>query len=96
MGANYVYLLTVTAKLFPPWNGTIYFPQIPQKIKEKFSKKRNQMEVEPVPAGASFGQINPICLFLPAIIYSRWFFAMLMMFEVFIVNACLSSRNIRK
>ncbi|XP_020280220.1 uncharacterized protein LOC109852965 isoform X3 [Pseudomyrmex gracilis] len=56
--------------------------QIPQKIKETFSKKRHQMETEPVPAGASFGQINPICLFLPAIIYSRWFFAMLMMFEV--------------
>lgn len=40
------------------------------------------MELEPVPAGASFGQINPVCLFLPAIIYFRWFLVLLMLFEV--------------
>ncbi|TGZ46711.1 uncharacterized protein LOC143907569 [Temnothorax americanus] len=56
--------------------------QIPKEVKEKTSKKRHHMELEPVPAGASFGQINPICLFLPAIIYFRWFLALLMLFEV--------------
>ncbi|EFN66925.1 hypothetical protein EAG_02430, partial [Camponotus floridanus] len=38
--------------------------QIPKEVKEKSTKKRHLTEVEPVPAGASFGQINPICLFL--------------------------------
>ncbi|XP_072744199.1 uncharacterized protein [Anoplolepis gracilipes] len=56
--------------------------QIPKEVKEKSSKKRHLTELEPVPAGASFGQINPICLFLPAIIYFRWFLALLMLFEV--------------
>lgn len=56
--------------------------QIPKEIKEKSSNKRRLIEIEPVPAGASFGQINPICLFLPAIIYFRWFPALLMIFEV--------------
>ncbi|XP_011636133.1 uncharacterized protein LOC105426549 [Pogonomyrmex barbatus] len=56
--------------------------QIPKEVKEKTLKKRYQMELEPVPAGASFGQINPVCLFLPAIIYFRWFLALLMIFEV--------------
>lgn len=56
--------------------------QIPKEIKEKSLKKRHLTELEPVPVGASFGQINPICLFLPAIIYFRWFLALLMLFEV--------------
>ncbi|XP_032665008.1 uncharacterized protein LOC116841328 [Odontomachus brunneus] len=61
--------------------------QIPKEVKEslslkKSSRKRHLMDLEPVPAGASFGQINPICLFLPAIIYFRWFLALLMLFEV--------------
>lgn len=55
--------------------------QIPKEVKEKTLKKRH-VELEPVPAGASFGQINPVCLFLPAIIYFRWFLALLMFFEV--------------
>ncbi|XP_014486169.1 PREDICTED: uncharacterized protein LOC106750367 [Dinoponera quadriceps] len=61
--------------------------QIPKEVKKSLSeknssRKRHLMEQEPVPAGASFGQINPICLFLPAIIYFRWFLALLMLFEV--------------
>lgn len=49
---------------------------------KKSGCKLDNMEMEPVPIGSSFGQVNPICLFLPAIIYSRWFLALLMMFEV--------------
>ncbi|KAL6421015.1 hypothetical protein ACFW04_013564 [Cataglyphis niger] len=56
--------------------------QIPKEVKEKSLKKRHLTELEPVPPGAPFGQINPICLFLPAIIYFRWFLALLMLFEV--------------
>ncbi|XP_036151250.1 uncharacterized protein LOC105831841 isoform X2 [Monomorium pharaonis] len=55
--------------------------QIPKEVKEKTLKKR-YLELEPVPTGASFGQINPVCLFLPAIIYFRWFLALLMLLEV--------------
>lgn len=62
--------------------------QIPKQVKDDMSKKSsskrydNIMEIEPVPVGTSFGQVNPICLFLPAIIYSRWFLVLLMIFEV--------------
>ncbi|XP_050464329.1 uncharacterized protein LOC126858222 [Cataglyphis hispanica] len=56
--------------------------QIPKEVKEKSLKKCHLTELEPVPPGTSFGQINPICLFLPAIIYFRWFLALLMIFEV--------------
>lgn len=63
--------------------------QIPKEVKQSLSKKeklmkksKGLMDVEPVPVGASFGQINPICLFLPAIIYFRWFLMLLMLFEV--------------
>lgn len=64
------------------------FPQIPREVKEnlsqkkKSSKKCHLRELEAVPSGAPFGQINPICLFLPAVIYFRWFLALLMLFEV--------------
>ncbi|XP_066588955.1 uncharacterized protein [Prorops nasuta] len=57
--------------------------QIPKQEKEKRSKNRNGlMDVEPVPVGASFGEINPICLFLSAIVYFRWLLALIMIFEV--------------
>ncbi|KAG7211517.1 hypothetical protein KM043_010784 [Ampulex compressa] len=63
--------------------------QIPKDVKDSLSSKKgpskkgkNLMEVEPVPVGSSFGQINPVCLFLPAIVYFRWFLALLMIFEV--------------
>ncbi|KAK2588154.1 hypothetical protein KPH14_004204 [Odynerus spinipes] len=63
--------------------------QIPKEVKDDMMSKKsgskrcdNIMEMEPVPVGTSFGQVNPICLFLPAIIYSRWFLAFLMIFEV--------------
>ncbi|XP_035717231.1 uncharacterized protein LOC118439604 [Vespa mandarinia] len=61
--------------------------QIPKQVKDNMMPKKSgckldNMEMEPVPIGSSFGQVNPICLFLPAIIYSRWFLALLMIFEV--------------
>ncbi|XP_015585848.1 uncharacterized protein LOC107263308 [Cephus cinctus] len=62
--------------------------QIPRKVKEELSLKENAeksngfMEIEPVPVGASFGQINPIFLFLPAIIYFQWFTSILIICEV--------------
>ncbi|XP_047342956.1 uncharacterized protein LOC124946388 isoform X2 [Vespa velutina] len=60
---------------------------IPKQVKDNMMFKKSgckldNMEMEPVPIGSSFGQVNPICLFLPAIIYSRWFLALLMIFEV--------------
>lgn len=61
--------------------------QIPKQVKDNMMPKKSgckldNMEMEPVPIGSSFGQVNPICLFLPAVIYSRWFLVLLMIFEV--------------
>lgn len=61
--------------------------QIPQKVKDDMMSKRSRskkynVETEPVPTGTSFGQVNPICLLLPAIIYFRWFLILLMILEV--------------
>lgn len=68
----------------------MFFQQIPRAAQEKpahqsksglLRRKRKRPLMEPVPVGACFGQTNPIFLFLPAIIYSRWFLALLMVFE---------------
>ncbi|XP_034171091.1 uncharacterized protein LOC117600150 [Osmia lignaria lignaria] len=63
--------------------------QIPKEVKETLStkdgslkKSENLMELEPVPVGASFGQINPVCLFFLAVLCFRWFLPVLMIFEV--------------
>lgn len=68
----------------------LLFLQLPKNVKEsllpkestKARKCNNLGELEPVPVGASFGQTNPICLFLPAIIYFRWVLVVLMIVEV--------------
>lgn len=67
--------------------------QIPKEVKDNFPgncesatgkkyKGSDLIDLEPVPVGACFRKINPICLFLPAIFYFRWFLALLMIFEV--------------
>ncbi|XP_017794253.1 PREDICTED: uncharacterized protein LOC108575851 [Habropoda laboriosa] len=63
--------------------------QIPKEVKETLSakdgslkKSENLMELEPVPVGSSFGQINPVCLFFLAILCCRWCLPVLMFLEV--------------
>lgn len=62
--------------------------QIPKEVKETLSSKKgskrrkNLMDLEPVPVGASFGQINPICLFFLAVLCFRWFLPVLMFVEL--------------
>ncbi|KAK1118631.1 hypothetical protein K0M31_014936 [Melipona bicolor] len=63
--------------------------QIPKEVKETLSikdgslrKSENLMDLEPVPVGASFGQVNPICLFFLAVLCFRWFLPILMFFEM--------------
>lgn len=63
--------------------------QIPKEVKQSLSNKERHLKkqeklmgLEPVSVGAPFGQINPICLFLPAVVYFRWFLVLLMVFEV--------------
>lgn len=40
------------------------------------------MDLDPVPVGASFGQVNPVCLFFLAVLCFRWFLPILMFFEM--------------
>ncbi|XP_017752595.1 PREDICTED: uncharacterized protein LOC108545473 [Eufriesea mexicana] len=63
--------------------------QIPKEVKETLStkdgslkKSENLMDLEPVPVGTSFGQVNPICLFFLTVLCFRWFLPVLMFFEM--------------
>ncbi|XP_033223723.1 uncharacterized protein LOC117177251 [Belonocnema kinseyi] len=59
--------------------------KIPREVRENYApaKKISEdcMDIESVLEGDSFGQINPICLFLPAIIYCKWCIAILLVME---------------
>lgn len=63
-------------------NANDAFFQIPKHMQKTPKLRKKKIPMEPVPVGASFGQINPIFLFLPAIVYFRWFTVLLMGFEV--------------
>ncbi|XP_012279466.1 uncharacterized protein LOC105699213 [Orussus abietinus] len=64
--------------------------QIPREFKDGLAgmegssrtRRPSDADMEPVPVGTSFGQINPVLLFLPAIVYSCWFLVLLTIFEV--------------
>lgn len=63
--------------------------QIPKEVKETLSvkdrtlkKNENLMDLEPVPAGATFGQVNPVCLFFLAVLCFCWFLPVLMFLEM--------------
>ncbi|XP_057333324.1 uncharacterized protein LOC130672670 [Microplitis mediator] len=63
--------------------------QIPREIREELLSKqeknlsdRRLKDLLPPCEGTSFAEINPVFLFLPAIIYFKWFAIMLMIFEV--------------
>ncbi|CAL7933548.1 unnamed protein product [Xylocopa violacea] len=62
--------------------------QIPKEVKETLSakdgslkKSENLMDLDPVPVGASFGQINPICVLFLAALCFRWLLPVLMFIE---------------
>lgn len=40
------------------------------------------MDLEPVPPGATFGQVNPVCLFFLAVLCFCWFLPVLMFLEM--------------
>ncbi|XP_043468511.1 uncharacterized protein LOC122502489 [Leptopilina heterotoma] len=58
--------------------------QIPKDIQKSISKKKYDKfkDIDSIPDGETFCRINPVCLFLPAIIYFRWFVAVLFLMEV--------------
>lgn len=58
--------------------------QIPKEVKQRglsrkerlLKKQENLMGLEPMP------WVNPICLFLPAVVYFRWFLVLFMLLEI--------------
>ncbi|KAF7988722.1 hypothetical protein HCN44_001295 [Aphidius gifuensis] len=63
--------------------------QIPKEIKRELSykekkkmTKKKYKKTTPITEGTCFGQINPIFLFLPVIIYLKLFAVILMIFEL--------------
>ncbi|XP_060832976.1 uncharacterized protein LOC132916716 [Bombus pascuorum] len=63
--------------------------QIPKEVKETLSikdatlkKSENLMDLEPVSAGTTFGQVNPVCVFFLAVLCFCWFLPVLMFLEM--------------
>ncbi|XP_074100705.1 uncharacterized protein LOC141528520 isoform X2 [Cotesia typhae] len=68
---------------------TFNYHNIPREIKEELLSKQEKnlsdkrlKDLLPLREGTAFGEINPVFLFLPAIIYFKWFAISLMIFEV--------------